>query len=115
MWILALWLIVDGAGGGLAVAHLLLSLGASHVLFAVLLLFRLASSALSLVSGLSLAGRRPQGPALAPAALVLSAIVTTIDVSRGAWSVGALAPFRWLIVVFVWAWAAGWTMRLRGR
>jgi hypothetical protein len=115
MWVLAFWLIVDGAGGGLAVAHLLPSLGASHTVFAVLLFLRLASRALSLVRGSAIAGRRPQGHARAPAALVCSAILTTIDAGSGVLSAGALAPYRWLIVVSVWAWAAGWTMALRRR
>jgi hypothetical protein len=113
MWILTLWLIADGAGSGLVVAHQLPMLARASLAGVALLLLRLAGSALSLSSGVSMAARRPQGPALAPAALALSAVITTIDVAGGAWSGGAIGPYRWGLAAFAWLWALAWAVVLR--
>jgi hypothetical protein len=114
--LLAGLLVLDGLGTALRVAARLPTLGVYDPLARALILIRAMAGALALTSGWWLLGRRPAAPAMAGSALVLSAILTTLE--SGFLLAPASVPFdswRWPYVVVSWIYAMAWMAWLRGR
>ena len=111
MWLLIAWLFVDAGGAALAVSRVLPIVRARGFTFAALAIARVISSALErrerhVAVVETAAGRR----AAAPAALILSAAIATVDASIQRWP---SATVRWTLVACLWVWALVWSRWLR--
>ncbi|HYN10374.1 MAG TPA: hypothetical protein VES67_23505 [Vicinamibacterales bacterium] len=113
--LLGAFLIVEAALAALSTLQSLPALPGYDPIAVALILARAAVGALQLSSGFLLVEKRPAGPALGQAALLASAIVTTLTVGY------RLAPsdvyywIRWQFVAGYWAYAVGGIWLLRGR
>jgi hypothetical protein len=98
-------LLVDGAGSGLWLAGLVPHLGTYDGVRLALLAARGLVAAVELSAGVSLLSRRAAGPALATAALLLSAALTVFETGFRIAPTGLDPSVRWYYV-FLYALAA---------
>jgi hypothetical protein len=95
--LLASLLIAESMFGGLRVAGLIPRLSGYDAVAVALILARGLLYALQFISGWLLANRRPQGFALAPWALVVSALLTPLDVGLSLAPTGVYPWLRWQV------------------
>ncbi len=106
--VLAILLLLDGAGGGLSVATAVSRVPGETSGFVFVLGLRIIVSGLAITAASLLIRRRPQAIAMASFALVGSAVATTIAYGGGFTSSALFPMVTWPIVIAAWAYAGAW-------
>ena len=104
-FVLALALVADGAGGALGASRNLSLVSWRDATFAAVVAARVAICAVNVMSGWLILRRRSTGLAFAPAALVLSAALTTIEVGWHVIPSNVYSAHRWRFVGVAWIYA----------
>jgi hypothetical protein len=106
--VLAVLLLLDGAGGGLSVATAVSRVSGETAGFVAALGLRLIVSGLAVAAASLLIRLRPQAAAMASFALVGSAVATTIEYGCGFASSTLFPLAKWPVVIAAWLYAAAW-------
>ena len=108
--LIAFLLIAESIVNGMHVAGLLPALPGHDVSVVVLILARGLVGALQFAGGWTLAKRRPAGAPLARTALLVAAVLTTLDVGLNLAPTPVYYWYRWQFTAAYWAYAvlAAW-------
>lgn len=93
--VIGVWLMVDAVTTGLWFSAIADSLAGRDTLSVMVMVARLLTAALSAAAGWLIAQRRPQGPALGRAALVLVALFALVPAVSGVLPTNLDPAWRW--------------------
>ena len=111
--LLGVLLVCDSVAGGLGASRALHAALAGDWRSVVVVIGRLVSGGTELIAGWGVLADRGPAREFAPAALLSSAVMTSLEVGAGV-APGALSPLaRWATVAGAWIFAAAWIGYLR--
>jgi membrane-associated protease RseP (regulator of RpoE activity) len=105
--VIAVLLLLESAFNALHVAGLLGVIGGYDPVAKLLIIARGLTGALQFAGGWTLVAGRPAGRALARAAVLVAAILTTLDVGFDLAPMDVYPWWRWQIVAIYWVYAIG--------
>ena len=111
--LLALLLVLEGIATPIWIARLLPSLAAYDALVLVVIVARLVTAAGLFMGGWLLTNQRPAAAPIARAALLVSAVLTTMEIGFRMAPSNLDPTFRWPVVALYWVYALGVSWYLR--
>jgi hypothetical protein len=102
---ISLCLLLESAFNALHVAALLSVIGGYDPVAKLLIAARGLVGALQFAGGWTLAARRPAGPVLARTALLVAAVITTLDVGFDLAPMDVYPWWRWQVTAAYWIYA----------
>ena len=112
-FLLAAFLIVESIFNALYVAGLLRVLSIYDVVAIVLIFARGMTGALQFTGGWTLVTGRPAGAALARLALIVAAVLTTLDVGFNLAPTSVYPWWRWQVAIGYWVYAVAGILLIR--
>ena len=107
MTLISLLLLLESAFNALHVAGLLTVFGGYDPVAKLLIIARGFTGALQFAGGWTLLAGRPAGRALARAAVLVAAVLTTLDVGFDLAPMDVYPWWRWQVVAIYWIYAVG--------